>query len=137
VRSTGQRGELLVAEKLIEHGWSVAHPLSDTARFDLLVVKGEQFYRIQVKATLKQHSYKDSRPHYQFQLAHGLSAKKRYEAGDVDFFICCAIDSLRFWVIPFAEAKSITTKIYNGTKGRFHKFEGAWHLMESEQKNPP
>lgn len=134
MRSTGQRGELLVAEKLIEHGWSVAHPLSDTARFDLLTVKADRFLRIQVKATLEQHSYRDSRPHYQFQLAHGLSAKKPYDACDVDFFILCAIDSLRFWIVPFNAVRTITTKIYNGTRGRFHKFEGAWDLLECDKE---
>jgi len=130
VRSTGQRGELLVAEKLIEHGWSVAHPLSDTSRFDLLVVKRQRFLRIQVKATLHQHEYKDNRPHYQFQLAHGLSSKKRYDKGDVDYFICCAIDVLKFWIIPFDEVRGLTAKIYNGTGNRFYKFEGAWDLLE-------
>ena len=130
MRSIGQRGELLVAERLIEQGWSVAHPLSDTAPFDLLVAKGERFRRIQVKATLKQHRYPSASPHYQFQCAHGLGSKKRHNKGEVDFFICCALNALRFWVIPFNEIKTITTKIYNGNKGRFNKFEEAWNLLE-------
>ena len=104
MRATGQRGELLVAEKLIGQGWSVAPPLGDNAPFDLLVNKGDRFLRLQVKATLEQHSYRNNRPHYQFQLAHGVSSKKRYTAGEVDFFVCCALDSHRFWVLPFKAA---------------------------------
>jgi len=132
VRSTGQRGELLVAERLIEQGWSVAHPLSDSTSFDLLVAKGELFRRIQVKATLQQHRYPSSRPHYQFQLAHGVRSKKPYEKGQVDFFVCCAINANRFWVIPFIESKTITLKIYNGNKSRLHKFEEAWGLLDKK-----
>ena len=74
MRSTGQRGELLVAGRLIGKGWSVAHPCGDTAPFDLLANKGERFLRIQVKSTLEKHKHNMS-SHYQFQLAHGLSSK--------------------------------------------------------------
>jgi hypothetical protein len=35
---------------------------------------------------------------------------------EVDYFICCALDAQRFWVIPFKEVSAITLKIYNGTK---------------------
>ena len=121
VRSTGQRGELLVAEKLIGQGWSVAPPLGDNDPFDLLVNKGDRFLRLQVKSTLKQHSYKCNRPHYQFQLAHGLSNKNRYTADQLDFFVCCALDTHRFWVLPFKAVTVITLKIYNGVDSKFHR----------------
>ena len=134
MRSIGQRGELLVAERLIAHGWGVAHPLSDTARFDLLTVKGDRMLRVQVKSTQKQHSYKDSRPHYQFQLAHGLSSKKRYDPHDVDFFICCALDTQKFWVIPYGAIRSLTLKIYNGKTGKIHAYREAWHLLECDKE---
>ena len=130
MRSTGQRGELLVAERLIGQGWSVAHPFGDNEPFDLLVNKGERFLRLQVKATLEQHKYKCNRPHYQFQLAHGQSSKTRYTADQVDFFVCCALDSHRFWILPFSAATVITLKIYNGEGSRFRPYEDAWDLLE-------
>ena len=130
MRSTGQRGELLVAEKLIGQGWSVAPPFGDCDPFDLLVNKGDRFLRLQVKATLEQHKYRCNRPHYQFQLARGPSSKKRYTADPVDFFICCALDTHRFWVLPFAVASVITLKIYNGVDSKFHRYEDAWVLLE-------
>ena len=126
---TGPRGELLVAEKLIERGWSVAPPIGNNYPFDLIVNKGDKFLRLQVKATLEQHNYKHTRPHYQFQLAHGVSSKKRYTADQVDFFVCCALDSRRFWVLPFEAATVITLKIYNGEEGKFHRYEDAWGLL--------
>jgi len=130
VRATGQRGELLVAEKLIGQGWSVAPPFGDNEPFDLMVNKGERFLRLQVKSTLTQHSYKCNRPNYQFQLAHGPSSKKRYTADQVDFFICCALDSHRFWILPFEAATVTTLKIYNGVDSKFHRYEDAWILLE-------
>jgi len=129
VRSTGQRGELLVAEKLIANGWSVAHPLSDSSPFDLLVAMGERFLRIQVKATLEQHHYKGRSPHYHFGVGKGFHLKKRYVKEEADFFVCVALDTLRFWIIPFKEIKTLTIKVYE-VEGKWTKFEGAWRILE-------
>ena len=93
----------------------MAPPIGDNDPFDLMVNKGTRFLRIQVKTTLEQHKYKCNRPHYQFQLARGPSSKRKYTADQVDFFVCCALDSKRFWVLPFAAATVITLKIYNGS----------------------
>ena len=120
----------MVAEKRIGQGWSVAHPFGDNNPFDLLVNKGDRYLRIQVKATLEKHIYNQSRPHYQFQLAHGVSSKKRYTADQVDFFVCCALDSKRFWVLPFEAATVVTLNIYDGENGKFHRYEDAWVLLE-------
>ena len=95
-----------------------------------MVNKGDSFLRIQVKATLEQHNYKCNRPHYQFQLARGPSSKTRYTADQMDFFVCCALDSRRFWVLPFKAASVITLKIYNGKDSKFHRYENAWILLE-------
>jgi hypothetical protein len=60
----------------------------------------------------------------------GPSSKTRYTADQVDYFVCCALDSRRFWVIPFEEATVITLKIYNGKDSKFHSYEDAWGLLE-------
>ena len=130
MKKAGVRGELLVAEKLISKGWAVSIPIGDSDPFDIVANKDDKVRRIQVKTTLVQHTYPSSRPHYQFQLAKGKSSKSPYLIGQVDFFVCCALDSLRFWVIPFPEVRTITAKVYNGNKGRFCKFEQAWHLLD-------
>ena len=132
MKATGVRGELLVSEKLISKGWSVAKPIGDGDPYDLLACKEAKSLRIQIKSTLGAHSYKSHpSPHYQFQLAHGLSSKKRYSKEEVDFFICCALDVKRFWIIPFEDATVLTLKIYNGEAGsKFHRYEDAWILLE-------
>lgn len=129
---TGARGELLVAERLMAHGWVVTAPLATAAQYDLLAVKGGGvFRRVQVKTTASQHRYKSARPHYQFQLARGLGSKKRYSPDELDFFVCCALDSRRFWVIPYGSVTVITLKIYNGSESRIHDNESAWGLLDA------
>ena len=130
-KKAGVRGELLVAEKLISKGWAVSLPIGDSDPFDIIANKDDKVRRIQVKTTMNQHTYPSNRKHYQFQLAKGKAPKKTpYLEGQVDFFICCALDSLRFWVIQFTEVRTITAKIYSGEKTRYFKFEGAWHLLD-------
>jgi hypothetical protein len=48
----------------------------------------------------------------------------------VDFFVFCALDSQRFWVLPFEAAADVTLKIYSGEDTRFHRYEDAWILLE-------
>ena len=126
--SVGQRGELLVAERLLEQGWSVALPF-DTTTFALVGVKGDRRVLLQVKSTLHKHDYENTTPHYQFQLAKGKSYKHKYEAGELDYFICVALDSKRFWVFPFGKLDQFTVKVYD-SNSRFREFEGAWELLE-------
>tara|TARA_B100000809_G_scaffold19275_1_gene17054 strand:+ start:276 stop:425 length:150 start_codon:yes stop_codon:yes gene_type:complete len=48
----------------------------------------------------------------------------------MDFFVCCALDSQRFWILPFSAATVTTLKIYNGEDSKFHRYEDAWELLE-------
>ena len=133
-RTIGQRGEFLVAEKLLEHGWGIAHPLSDSSSFDLLANKGDKIWRIQIKTTqgLVLHA-NASTPNFQFQTNHGCKTKSKYEKSTVDFFICCALDCLKFWVMPFDTVNCITTKIYGGKKCKYAVYENAWDLLETDK----
>tara|TARA_Y100001973_G_C5164452_1_gene315307 strand:- start:1072 stop:1461 length:390 start_codon:yes stop_codon:yes gene_type:complete len=126
--AVGKRGELLAAEKLIEHGWDIALPI-DSSVFDLIALKENRRWRIQVKSTLQKHSYENNSPHYQFQLAKGKSYKHKYQKGELDFFICVALDARRFWVFPFGALDQFTVKIYD-SNSRFREYENAWELLE-------
>ena len=128
--STGVRGELLAAEKLVEHGWSVALPV-DAPTFDIICVKGKLNRRIQVKTTEGLKNYEGRSPHYQFQLGRGLHSKFRYSKGEFDFFVCVALDTPRFWVFPFDDISTLTMKIYDAT-ARYSRYENAWQLLERE-----
>jgi len=114
----------------MKHGWSVAQPMSSTSVFDLLAGEGGKIWRrLQIKTTLEKHKYPQSSEHYQFQLAHGVAAKKRYTADQIDFFICCALDTHRFWILPFDKATTVCLKIYNGKHNRMQEYEDAWGLL--------
>jgi len=133
-RTIGQRGELLVAEKLLEHGWDIAHPLSDSSSFDLLISKDDKLWRIQIKTTqglIMRKSY--TSPNFQFQTNRGCRVKSMYDKSLVDFFIFCALDCLKFWVLPFAAVRNVTTKIYGGRKCKFAIYENAWALLETDK----
>ena len=129
-RTIGQRGELLVAEKLIEHGWVIAYPLNSNPAFDLLASKADKIWRVQVKTTqgLCSHSGSHS-PNFQFQTNHGCKRKVKYTKASLDFFILCALDCSKFWVVPFDSITSMTTKIYGGKNCQFAKYENAWELL--------
>lgn len=126
--AVGKRGELLAAEKLIENGWDIAIPI-DSSVFDLIALKDHRRWRIQVKSTLQKHSYGNTSPHYQFQIAKGKSFKNKYESGELDFFICVALDSHRFWIFPFGDLDKVTVKVYDNS-ARYREYENAWELLE-------
>ena len=58
-------------------------------------------------------------------VARGPSSKTRYTVDQVDFFVICALDSQRFWVLPFEAATVVTLKIYNGKDSKFYRYEDA------------
>ena len=122
----------MVAEKLLEHGWDIAHPLSDSSPFDLLVSKGDRIWRIQIKTTRGLIMYKSSTsPNFQFQTNHGCRVKSMYDKALVDFFIFCALDCMKFWVLPFVAVRSMTTKIYGGRNCKFAIYANAWELLDA------
>jgi len=48
---------------------------------------------------------------------------------ELDFFICVALDSKRFWVFPFGKLDQFTVKVYD-SNSRFREYENAWELLE-------
>ena len=54
-----------------------------------------------------------------------------YSADEIDFFVCCCITNMKFWVLPFKAVTVITLKIYNGVDSKFHRYEDAWNLLEN------
>ena len=113
---------------MIAHGRNIAFPV-DASAFALIAVKGDLNWRIQVKSTLQKHSYENTTPHYQFDIAKGKSFKHKYESGELDFFICVALDSHRFWILPFGDLDKFTVKVYDNS-ARYREYENAWELFE-------
>jgi len=129
--STGLRGELLVTEKLISLDWNVSVPVGQQTVYDFIIQKGKRLHKVQVKSTEGLSSCsKANTSVFQFSCKRGKSHTS-YSKSDVDFFIFCALDCIKFWVLPIAVVKSTTVKIYTGSRCKYTSYENAWTLLET------
>jgi hypothetical protein len=129
VKTLGARGELIVAQELMQRDWNVAFPFGDNCHYDLIAEKSHHFCRIQIKCTEKVAlTVQHHGPHYAFTLSHGSITKEAYTKEHIDFFICCVIDGNRFWIVPVDLVATKTLKIFRDGK-KYHEYEGAWDLL--------
>jgi len=129
VKTLGARGELIVAQELMQRDWNVSFPYGDNCHYDLIAEKSHHFCRIQIKCTEKVAlTVHHHGPHYAFTLSHGNATKEAYTKEHIDFFICCVIDGNRFWIVPVEEVTTKTLKIFRDGK-KYHEYEGAWDLL--------
>ena len=126
---TGQRGELLVAEKLISKGWDVADPLGHNHAYDLLAIKGDKILKIQVKATVEYKTRHKQGFYWQFNTSKGRHRNTKYEVAEVDFFILVALDVSKYWIVPYKNLTAICVKIGAGDN-KYRKFEDAWEVLD-------
>ena len=96
------------------------------------LVKGDRKVLLQVKSTLHKHDYENTTPHYQFHIAKGKSFKCKYESGELDFFICVALDSHRFWIFPFGDLDKFTVKVYDNS-AKCSEYENAGNSSTSRK----
>jgi hypothetical protein len=131
VNDIGLRGELIVAEKLISLGWSVATPMGSHTYYDLLIHKDSYLKKVQVKSTESlTRTVGSNAPSFQFSCRHGKT-HRNYSKDEVDFFIFCALDCAKFWVLPINSVKTTHVKIYTGPKCKYSNYENAWTLLEA------
>ena len=129
MKIVGARGELLVAQNLMERSWNVSFPFGDNCYYDLIAEKLCHICRIQVKCTEKiVLASAGHGPHYAFTLSHGNTNKETYTKEHIDFFICCVIEGNRFWVFPVEDVTTKTIKIFLDGK-KYHEYEAAWDLL--------
>ena len=48
---------------------------------------------------------------------------------ELGFFIYVALDSHRFWIIPFGVLDKFKVKVYDNS-ARYREYENAWELLE-------
>lgn len=77
-------------------------------KYDLLVTKDDEIFRVQVKATSRKNisNKQTNKPRYEFRTAHGRTGKQIYSAGQMDIFALVAIDLRK---VVFVAAENITT----------------------------
>lgn len=83
-KTIGDVAELLAAAKYIEKGYVVSRPLTDHARYDLLIDDGNNILKVQVKArSMKNGSV----------AVQKYTSNKAYEDGDFDILVVYCIDT--------------------------------------------
>jgi len=80
---SGATGELLVALKLVQHGFSVSWPLTDIDGYDLICDSGERITRVQVKTSTEP----TSRGTWRVNLVRGHGKKRVITREDCDFVV--------------------------------------------------
>ena len=127
----GDRGELLVGEQLVAHGWEISFPFGHNHHYDLVADKKGIILRVHIKSTTAPAKPK-SRPgqYFQFACSRGRSGRMRYNNNDCDFFILVAVSPIyRFWIVPFSKVTTRTVKIGDG-KNKYKQYENAWSLLD-------
>src|SRR5215831_15264329 len=100
----GDASEALALWKLSEAGLTVLIPWGDNARFDLVVVIGDTFLRIQCKTGRLRSGYVSFRT-----FGVGRDGKcYRYVAGELDYYAVRCLETGELYLVPFAEAGSST-----------------------------
>ena len=131
VNAIGLRGELLVTERLIALGWAVSVPIGHQSVYDVIAHKEKYLHKVQIKCTESLMKFVGSNaPSFQFSCKHG-KANHSYSKDEVDFFIFCALDCVKFWVLPVNAVKGTHVKIYTGPKCKYGNYENAWNLLET------
>lgn len=104
----GNKSESIVLSAYLDAGFTVSIPFGTGASYDLVVdAGGSRLYKIQVKTAWVSQGcvlYKSQRR----QPGAGLS-RRRYEFGEVDFFVVCCPTSGELYAVPAEN---------HGTQGR-------------------
>jgi hypothetical protein len=121
-----QKGNLAIASAIkhfVSTGYTVSIPLTDTARYDLVVERDGTFFAVQCKyAGYEGNPGVFSVPLYVSGGNRSAGNRRlRYSEGDFDIlFVLCA--NGRMYAIPFAEVTGQTT-INVGRESRWSKWE--------------
>ena len=100
--STGRIGEHIACAAIELNGWQTVH--CPARGFDLVVIKGENILRCQVKASTFHRL-----PKNRLQFHFGVGGKKRRPTrDDFDFAACVSIPHRRVYFMPIQSIKTLT-----------------------------
>jgi hypothetical protein len=103
-KRTGDASEALTLWRLAAAGLTVLIPWGDNTRFDLVVVIGDTFLRIQCKTGRLRSGYVSFRT-----FGVGRDGKcYRYVAGELDYYAVRCLETAALYLVPFAEAGTST-----------------------------
>lgn len=102
--------ELIVAQKLIEHGYIVSIPYGNNSRYDLIVDTGKKCYRVQVKhASLNENGSYTVNTSNTAITSRG-NVRKYYTKEDIDLLITVIQNQLV--IIPVEMIEHSQSKVF-------------------------
>ena len=131
-----QRGELVEMMFMVQasrRGLIVAKPYGDSRRYDFITDAGKRLLRVQVKSSA-------------FRAGNGFSVNATarrhcraiYTPADIDFLIAYVIPRDLWYVVPVAELRASTFRVYpDGCRrgGLYEPYREAWHLLGALKEN--
>jgi len=113
---SGVTAELFVAATFSGLGYNVLWPQSAQSRYDLVLEKGGDFTRLQIKkgtwSVNGRHKYLQARIS-----TRNKSSKPLYVAGEFDFF--AFTDLKKVWLAPFKELEDYTSVCLGSTNPKY------------------
>ena len=125
-----QRGELVEMMFMVQasrRGLIVAKPYGDSRRYDFITDAGKRLRRVQVKST----SHRTGRG-YCVNATARRHARSVYTAADIDFLIAYVIPRDVWYVVPVADLRSSTFRVYpDGCRrgGLYEQYRESWHSL--------
>ena len=107
----GDIGEAMAIVEFTQCGFVVSKPLSNNARYDLIVDKNNSLYRVQVKTT---QSVKDGKMIFStktMNYTQGLLKSIRYEKDEVDLFFLYCVENNWKGIFNAKEVEQIPTEL--------------------------
>ena len=125
----GSQGELLVALRLVQHGFTVSWPHSDVDGYDLIADSGEQISRVQVKTCDKAGKGGT----WRINFSRGWKQKKRLSKDDCDF-VACVMNypgEPAIYIIPIENIKQFAAAFY--PPGQHPRYPKKWKTCKHEE----
>ena len=125
-----QRGELVEMMFMVQasrRGLIVAKPYGDSRRYDFITDAGKRLRRVQVKST----AHRAGRG-YCVNATSRRHSRAVYTAAEIDFLIAYVIPRNVWYVVPVAELRASTFRVYpDGCKrgGLYEPYREAWHFL--------
>lgn len=125
----GDDFEVLLYQKLLEHGLTPCPPLGQTCPFDLLSVSRYtgKVNKIQMKTVSKPY-HNDL---YRVRFTKGCRSKDTYDRANVDFFVVLIVPYMKWLVLRHTEDLKKSLCVCGSTSLKTHPARNAWNLLHS------
>ncbi len=134
-KARGELAEWRLVSKLLEMGLTVAKPLGDSAKWDLIVEARGKISRLQVKS-----AWVKSRNGYTVATSPACDFKsglrRCYRMNEIDFFVAYVAPEDVWFIFPVGVIRRKYIEIRTDPHWRLARFRERWDLLFGERGNP-